>query len=718
VSQLPYAYDERLTDNSAASSTYADVASPIIAAADLTPGRKYLILARAEIHRYAIVTSAGGIRMCHGSGATTFGGSEVLYSQLGSSSPTTNGWYFYMTVWTAVAGEDVKIQIKGDGSNALGYRWASLVAIPLGSDLGLTENVDWFYAEDPTDIVLTGTLQDGAQITFTPGVAAQDWLILALSNIDSDTTATDMYLSRLAESGGATANWDVQVAGRNANNKYMLPHMQIVTLGAVSQTFKEQSRRVGATAATAQRFHSAVFAIRLNAFDARSWGSTDAKVDVTDATVFGTLVGTTGATQVVNNGAALVLGYFVYEATPTQVSLGWVYGRTQLDNVDEFSTDGVTSDYTAAAYRCYYPAANVTGQMVPYLHMSVIPSVPAGAHTLDVDASTGAAAAGRGVKFRRLLYLSLDVVPPSGPSVVSASPRKNEQIMYQNDYSPNRRRVILGPLVDATDGITPETGEVGGVPQFSKNGAAYGSAPALAALDNTKGTYYSQLTQAQLSDLGSLTVRYKSAATAEFGPITLAVEELPWLWDGPLTGATANTFTLGTGDVAPPTSIPAGSIVRVVAGTGAGQSALVSSYSNPVGTLEPNVTWSPTPDSTSRVVIVPGLPPVVPDVNVKLVDGDAAAATGLKEGAGAIRTFLIVAGTNTPTVITTDLPTTVGGSATLTDLYKGRGIIGKTGQSDGDEAEILAAAIVSSKVQLTVATLAAAPVVGTKFVMT
>lgn len=70
-------------------------------------------------------------------------------------------------------------------------------------------------------------------------------------------------------------------------------------------------------------------------------------------------------------------------------------------------------------------------------------------------------------------------------------------------------------LVDATDGITPETGEAGGQPQISKAGGAWANTTATLT-DIGNGAYYVELTATELNTLGMIQVRYKSAATAEF----------------------------------------------------------------------------------------------------------------------------------------------------------------------------------------------------------
>jgi hypothetical protein len=88
-------------------------------------------------------------------------------------------------------------------------------------------------------------------------------------------------------------------------------------------------------------------------------------------------------------------------------------------------------------------------------------------------------------------------------------------VIFTQSEGPAARRRFPVYLVDATDGITPETGESGGQPQISKAGGAWGNTTAtLSALGN--GGYYVELTATELDTLGTIQVRYKSANTAEF----------------------------------------------------------------------------------------------------------------------------------------------------------------------------------------------------------
>ena len=87
--------------------------------------------------------------------------------------------------------------------------------------------------------------------------------------------------------------------------------------------------------------------------------------------------------------------------------------------------------------------------------------------------------------------------------------------LFQQSEATSAQRRFPVYLVDATDGITPETGENGEQPQISKNGGSFGNTSAvLVAVSN--GHYYVELTAAELDTAGYIAVRFKSANTAEF----------------------------------------------------------------------------------------------------------------------------------------------------------------------------------------------------------
>lgn len=78
------------------------------------------------------------------------------------------------------------------------------------------------------------------------------------------------------------------------------------------------------------------------------------------------------------------------------------------------------------------------------------------------------------------------------------------------------RRYVFFHLVDATDGITAETGESGGQPQVSSNGGAWTNTGIGTLTSIGNGRYYAELTQTLVQTAGTyVETRYKSANTAE-----------------------------------------------------------------------------------------------------------------------------------------------------------------------------------------------------------
>lgn len=77
-----------------------------------------------------------------------------------------------------------------------------------------------------------------------------------------------------------------------------------------------------------------------------------------------------------------------------------------------------------------------------------------------------------------------------------------------------KRRVFF-QLVDATDGFTPETGEAGGQPQISVDGAAFTNTGIGVLVHLGNGRYYAELTQGVVITGEWIETRYKSANTRE-----------------------------------------------------------------------------------------------------------------------------------------------------------------------------------------------------------
>jgi hypothetical protein len=90
------------------------------------------------------------------------------------------------------------------------------------------------------------------------------------------------------------------------------------------------------------------------------------------------------------------------------------------------------------------------------------------------------------------------------------------QLLQQSEATAAQRRIFFH-AVDATDGITAETG-LTGAGRISKNGAATAASTAnITEIDSTNmpGRYYIELTATELDTLGIIEFRFKAAACAE-----------------------------------------------------------------------------------------------------------------------------------------------------------------------------------------------------------
>ncbi len=89
-------------------------------------------------------------------------------------------------------------------------------------------------------------------------------------------------------------------------------------------------------------------------------------------------------------------------------------------------------------------------------------------------------------------------------------------ILVKANEATAAKRYVYFHLVDATDGMTAETGEAGGQPQISANGAAWTNTEIGVLVVIGNGRYYAELTQTVVAMAGTIIeTRYKSANTAE-----------------------------------------------------------------------------------------------------------------------------------------------------------------------------------------------------------
>lgn len=374
AASITYQYVEQTTAQTTTSTSYTDVTGMSISSANLTTGKKYLVVARSTI-RNTVNNTTNFIQTVHGS--TAFAESEFIFQRAVSADQA--GVYQFMTVWTAVASEGLKLQFKvNSGTGSVDQ----LTLLALCLDCELIENTDWFSATRTNDDTLSTTPTDGASITFTPGTAGHDWLVISYAQFDSGDT-TNQQITQITRSGEASstapsASYSVTVAA--AQPTMML--LRAFNLGAASNTFKEQASTSSGTAHV--RLHSNIVAINLNKFRDHTVAYTAGSTSLT-TTDFGTQAQTASITPTV---ASDVFIFAFLTIDPNGVGGLWGRYRTQLDNSDVPS--GVTADVLGFTY------SNSTSDRMPSPMATRSTSVSAASHAVDLDAGTsGATTLGR-----------------------------------------------------------------------------------------------------------------------------------------------------------------------------------------------------------------------------------------------------------------------------------------------------------------------------------
>lgn len=402
MAAIAHAYAERTAALTNATTTFASAVS--LAAVNFTAGKKYLLWVTAQTGCDS--TGAGyqpELIVTHG--ATTFEDSRYYYKLITAGQRTPYAWFH---VWTAVDGEDVDLQFRSGNVAAIAsIDQANILAVCLSDDL--TEGVDWHYGEDGTDsgLISITTPLDGASITFTPPSGGNKWLIASLAQIKATNSGVSMG-SRLSRTGEATQlHPEIILEPAEANNVLdQLIAPCVFQLGAVSQTFKQQSLSYGSTDQH-NRWHSRVFALNLSKFKSSAFAYTADPTpgDLTE-TVWGAEAQSLAFTPDVE-GPCWIGGYTTFVKGSINARIGF---RLQVDDADTPATQ------TADAYVFHRgkDARDADG-----LHIQALPTLTTAAHTAALDAySAAAGASGYQLLQHRLLWaMSMELAPPPASTV-------------------------------------------------------------------------------------------------------------------------------------------------------------------------------------------------------------------------------------------------------------------------------------------------------------
>lgn len=397
MAAIDYAFTELNTAFVANNAAYTDVTGATIASGSFTAGKKYLILINA-FTSLAITGNNTNLRVVHGS--TAFAQSEQLWQVQTANNEVIN--YQWFTVWTAVGGEGITLQHQSGGTQTVNF--VAMLALNLTDSL--TENTDWFYNERTNDDALSTTPTDGASITFTPGIASQDWLVLtnAQYNVGDVTNAMITALLRSGEASSSTPS--TNLFSGSATQQLLQGLSRVYTLGASSNTFKEQSAASGGTAHV--RLNSVVFALNLHKFSAHQFIYTDADTAALSATDFATEIQTTTVTPAVTTtmfiGSTFTFNQNNYNRRVKFRNQTYVDGGSQADQ---------PAGQTTAAYTvCTAHISSAHEQ--PEMTLTAMAQTGGSTYRTDIDASVENVTGSPTAKHRSLWMFSAELAS-SGP---------------------------------------------------------------------------------------------------------------------------------------------------------------------------------------------------------------------------------------------------------------------------------------------------------------
>lgn len=162
------------------------------------------------------------------------------------------------------------------------------------------------------------------------------------------------------------------------------------------------------------------------------------------------------------------------------------------------------------------------------------------------------------------------------------------RLITLNQATAAKRRVYFY-LVDATDGLSPETGEASGQPQISTNGGAFTDTGIGTLTHMGNGRYYADLTQTAVNGSAGdvIETRYKSANTAEAPGDSVQV--IAFDLDTALSSQSVASVSGAVGSVTGAVGSVTGAVGSVTGNVGGNVVGSVASVTGAVGSVTGNV---------------------------------------------------------------------------------------------------------------------------------
>ena len=230
----------------------------------------------------------------HGTTPTVFNGST---DEKEPTSQTDGGFhtYFFQVKFTQPGtAEAIKFQFR-TLNGAKTVRADSLVILAMRLDADLVDGTDYKYGEDDdtgaTTAIEEASFNAFATITFTPGTASEDWLVIGCLNYLIDAGTFYSVLWRINRDSAADTAPFAQEEGENASDSRVNAMSRVYTLTAASHTFTVEAQNESDNADQNDHQFSSIFALRLDVFEDHTFDWTETEFSPSTTGVYEEMTG-------------------------------------------------------------------------------------------------------------------------------------------------------------------------------------------------------------------------------------------------------------------------------------------------------------------------------------------------------------------------------------------------------------------------------------------
>jgi len=238
---------------------WQEVAEYQIASTTFTAGKKYLLGVNFSITNISSNAAQHMARVRHG--AAAFDGSGMTWEDARVIAAHIGHAYNYFTVWTAVAGEDINVDVSVYGGTDRTINTEGYEAFVLKLSDDLAENTDWFFSTASHAGNLPNVWTTTGASVVLPG-GGKNWLILGLGHFLSDSTSADLMM-RLFNATSSAEYANVRYETEDINDER--PVMLMLGANVVATSTWRVDARVD-TANTHDWDYSQIFALNLDKF--------------------------------------------------------------------------------------------------------------------------------------------------------------------------------------------------------------------------------------------------------------------------------------------------------------------------------------------------------------------------------------------------------------------------------------------------------------------